>query len=316
MSYGYPPVWCHSHYSPPPPNSALPLSALELTVCTRKIPWFFKLLFSFSITKWTVCSLWNQASPAGLSSKGCFSFHTAQSLQVRLGTLHVPHNHLQSIISFFFLQKSCHFWSTCHQALPAIILPHCSHVPLSLASLVTEDLISNLLSHSAPFLYYSLTAISLLFTSSCLLLCLQSWLPPHQCHGHYPTPVLLHPLLPHLLLSPSPPPATQYRGHTLDLVVTNNCIACEIFFQTSALIFATKLILYPPFFSSTNHWPSHQDLQPTGPTTFNCSLSVSCPQSLLFLQFNDQSLQPLLLYHPQIPDSSLLLHPSLAKPQL
>lgn len=125
----------------------------------------------------------------GLSDEGCFAStpDIAQNLEVRLGALHTPQNHLESI-SFFFLQKSCHFKIICHQALPFIILPCCSHLSLALASLITGDLVSNSLSYYSPLLPHCLNTISPLFTFYILLLCYHSWPLTHQCHGHHPTP--------------------------------------------------------------------------------------------------------------------------------
>lgn len=152
----------------------------------------------------------------GLSDEGCFSStpDIAQNLEVRLGALHNPHNHLESISSFF-LQKSCHFKSICHQALPFIILPCCSHLSLSFASLITEDLVSNSLSYYLPLLLHCqhhTTTLHFLHSATVLPL---STTYTHQCHGHHPTPQpLFFPVLYYLNSSffLHPTSATHYHG--------------------------------------------------------------------------------------------------------
>lgn len=151
----------------------------------------------------------------GLSDEGCFSStpDIAQNLEVRLGALHNPHNHLESISSFF-LQKSCHFKSICHQALPFIILLCCSHLSLSFASLITEDLVSNSLSYYLPLLLHCQHhATTLHFLHSATMLPFSPTYTPMSWSPSNPQP-LFFPILYYLnssfLLHPTS--ATHYHG--------------------------------------------------------------------------------------------------------
>lgn len=108
---------------------------------------------------------------------------------------------------------------------PAILLSFLRHWWLSLKITVILFTPSTL---PSLVLLYSTTMSAFLTTSTPM-----PWSPSN--------PVLLSPLLPQF----SMPPHFSHplHGHTLDLVIANNCIACGICCQTSDLIFAAKLTL-------------------------------------------------------------------------
>lgn len=153
------------------------------------------------------------ASLAGLSDEGCFSStpDIAQNLEVRLGALH-PRNHLESISSLF-LQKSCQFKSICHQAPPFIILPCCSHLPLSFFNYwrLSLKFTALLFTPSTPLSQHHITTLHFLHSATMLPFLTtytsMSWSPSNPQPLFFTIPYYLNSSF---LLHPTS--ATHYQG--------------------------------------------------------------------------------------------------------